>query len=103
MTSADEMYGPITMLCANNRLIKHIPWSVFKLSDQDWHRVVDAHDILRVGFPCSQFEQKLIDYLGLESNSTVLLGRHPSHPLVRPSRPQRSANGLGEETRCTQV
>ena len=103
MTSADEMYGPITTLCANNRLVKHIPWSAFKLSDQDWHRVVDARDILRVRFPSSQFEQKLIVYLGLESNSTVLLSRHPSHPLVHPSRPRRPANGLGEETRRTQV
>ena len=103
MTSADEMYGPITTLCANNHLVKHIPWSAFKLSDRDWHRVVDAHDILGVGFPCSQFEQKLIVYLGLKSNSTVLLGRHPSHPLVCPSRPRRPANSLGEETRCTQV
>jgi len=31
VTSADEMYGPITTLRANNRLTKHIPWSAFKL------------------------------------------------------------------------
>jgi hypothetical protein len=103
VTSANEMYSPITTLRANNCLVKHIPWSAFKLSDRDWHRVVDARNILGVSFPCSQFEQKLIVCLGLESNSTVLLGRHPSHPLVRPSRPRRPANGLGEETRCTQV
>ena len=103
VTSANEMYGPITTLCANNCLVKHIPWSAFKLSDQDWHRVVDACDILGVSFPCSQFEQKLIVCLGLKYNSTVLLGRHPSHPLACPSRPQRPANSLGEETRRTQV
>jgi hypothetical protein len=103
VTSADEMYGPITTLRANNRLVKHISWSAFKLSDRDWHRVVDARDILGVSFPCSQFEQKLIVCLGLKSNSTVLLSRHPSHHLACPSRPRRPANGLGEETRRTQV
>jgi hypothetical protein len=31
MTSADQMYGPITMLCHDNCLMKHIPWTVFKM------------------------------------------------------------------------
>jgi len=48
MTSADAMYGPITTLRRDNRLVKHIPWSAFKMSDQDWTRVVDARDILGV-------------------------------------------------------
>lgn len=48
VTSADAMYGPITTLWHNNRLVKHIPWSAFKMSDQDWTRVVDARDILGV-------------------------------------------------------
>jgi len=97
VTSADEMYGPITMLRANNCLTKHIPWSAFKLSDRDWHRVVDARDILGVGFPCAQFGQKLIDCLGLEFNSTILLSGNPSHPLACPSCARRAANSLGEE------
>ena len=58
VTSADEMYSPIATLHSNNHLIKHIPWSAFKLLDRDWHRVVDAHNILRVGFPCSQLGHK---------------------------------------------
>jgi hypothetical protein len=81
-------------------MIKHIPWSAFKLSDRNWHRVVDAHNILRVGFPCSHFEQKLIDCLGLKFNSTVLLCRHLS-TLWRA--PQIAANSFGEETQGTQV
>ena len=48
VASADEMYGPITMLHRDNRLVKHIPWSAFKMTDRDWTRVVDAHDILGV-------------------------------------------------------
>ena len=36
LTSANEMYGPITMLCHNNHLVKHIPWTTFKLLDIDW-------------------------------------------------------------------
>ena len=48
LTSADEKYGPFTALRCDNRLVKHIPWSAFKLGDRDWLRVVDARDILRV-------------------------------------------------------
>ena len=48
VTSADAMYGPITTLRRNNRLVKHIPWSAFKMSDRDWTRVIDARDILGV-------------------------------------------------------
>ncbi|KAF8971662.1 hypothetical protein BDZ97DRAFT_1650536 [Flammula alnicola] len=47
VTSADEMYGPITTLRRAGRLVKHIPWSAFKMTDQDWARVIDARDILR--------------------------------------------------------
>ena len=42
------MYGPITMLCRDNRVVKHIPWSAFKMTDSDWNWVIDARDILAV-------------------------------------------------------
>ena len=48
LSSADEMYGPITTLRHDNCISKHIPWSAFKLTDLDWTRVVDARDILGV-------------------------------------------------------
>ena len=48
VTSADAMYGPITTLRCDNRLVKHIPWSAFKMTDRDWTRVVDARNILGV-------------------------------------------------------
>ena len=48
MTSADQMYGPIMTLRCDNRLVKHIPWTAFKMTDLDWVRVIDAHDILGV-------------------------------------------------------
>jgi hypothetical protein len=48
VTSADQMYGPITTLCRDNCLVKHIPWTAFKMTDLDWVRVVDARDILGV-------------------------------------------------------
>ena len=48
MTSADQMYGLITTLRHDNRLMKHIPWTAFKMTDLDWVRVVDACDILGV-------------------------------------------------------
>lgn len=48
LSSADELYGPITTLRRDNRVVKHVPWSAFKLADTDWHRVVDVRDILKV-------------------------------------------------------
>ena len=46
MTSADEKYGPITTLRANNRMTKHIPWSAFKLSDWDWHSITHPGEVV---------------------------------------------------------
>ncbi|RDB16020.1 hypothetical protein Hypma_003461 [Hypsizygus marmoreus] len=46
MSTADELYGPITTLRQNGCVVKHIPWSAFKLSDTDWDRVLDASKIL---------------------------------------------------------
>jgi hypothetical protein len=40
------MYGPITTLCRDNRVVKHILWSAFKMIDTNWNRVIDAHNIL---------------------------------------------------------
>jgi hypothetical protein len=48
MSSADKMYGPIMTLRRDNRLLKYIPWSAFKMVDLDWMRVTDARDILEV-------------------------------------------------------
>ena len=60
VTSADQMYGPITTLRRENRLVKHIPWTAFKMTDLDWVRVVDARDILGVRMLVSMRELKLI-------------------------------------------
>jgi hypothetical protein len=48
IASADERFGSITTLRRDGRVIKHIPWSAFKLSDVDWIRVRDAAAILAV-------------------------------------------------------
>jgi hypothetical protein len=45
------------MLRRENRVVKHLPWSAFKLADDDWHRVVDVRDILKVcEDPCHYLE-----------------------------------------------
>jgi len=48
LASADVLFGPITTICANGRVIKKIPWSAFRLLDKDWQRVKDVKDILVV-------------------------------------------------------
>jgi hypothetical protein len=42
------MYGPITTVRRENRVVKNIPWSAFKMVETDWTQVVDARDILGV-------------------------------------------------------
>jgi hypothetical protein len=48
ISSADQLYGPITVLRRDGRVVKNIPWSAFALSDVDWARVIDAKMILAV-------------------------------------------------------
>ena len=35
VSSADELFGPITVICRNGKIIKKIPWSAFKFMDAD--------------------------------------------------------------------
>ncbi|KAH9028420.1 hypothetical protein EDB83DRAFT_2230091, partial [Lactarius deliciosus] len=46
ISSADQLYGPITTLRRDGRVFKQIPWAAFTLSDLDWARVLDAKMIL---------------------------------------------------------
>ena len=52
MNSADALFGPITTIRQDGRLVKEIPWMAFSLSADDWRRVMDARDILAV---CNEF------------------------------------------------
>jgi len=48
VSSADHRYGPITTIRCEGRIVKHIPWSAFALSEGDWERVKEAGEILDV-------------------------------------------------------
>jgi len=48
ISSADHCYGPITTIQREGRILKHIPWSAFALSEGDWERVKEAREILDV-------------------------------------------------------
>ena len=48
VTYADQLYGPITTVRSNGKVVKKIPWLAFKLSNRDWMRVADARNILAV-------------------------------------------------------
>jgi hypothetical protein len=52
VAAADELYGPMTIVHREGRVIKKIPRSAFKISEVDWMRVLDAKLILVV---CSSF------------------------------------------------
>ncbi|KAF9016920.1 hypothetical protein BDP27DRAFT_1251621, partial [Rhodocollybia butyracea] len=42
----DDLYGPITTVRKDGRIEKHIRWSAFKFSAQDWNHVADCKAIL---------------------------------------------------------
>ncbi|KAF8480751.1 hypothetical protein DFH94DRAFT_629678 [Russula ochroleuca] len=46
LSSADKLYGSIMTIHKNNHIFKKIPWSVFKLSKDDWQLVYDTKSIL---------------------------------------------------------
>ena len=52
VNSADALFGPITTIRQDGRLVKEIPWTAFSLSADDWRHVMDARDILAV---CNEF------------------------------------------------
>jgi len=53
ISSADQLFGPITVLRRDGRVFKKIPWTAFALSESDWARVLDAKMILAVSFNLS--------------------------------------------------
>lgn len=48
ISTADDIYGPMTTIRREGRIEKHIRWEAFKLSEADWARVKEARDILQV-------------------------------------------------------
>jgi hypothetical protein len=48
VATADQRFGPITTIRINGRVVKHIPWTAFTFSDDDWSRVKEAADLLEV-------------------------------------------------------
>jgi hypothetical protein len=48
LATADQRFGPITTIRSYGRIVKHIPWTAFTFSDDDWNRVKEAADLLAV-------------------------------------------------------
>lgn len=46
ISSADELFGPITSIRRPGHPVKHIPWTAFTIKSSDWERVNDTHAIL---------------------------------------------------------
>ncbi len=111
VTSADQMYGPITTLRRDNRLVKHIPWTAFKMTDLDWIRVVDARDILGVRTLVSMRESRLIiscsDRIRIKfRNTSPPRSNQPSGVRSLPlknSRPLGRRSGTIQNMPCTKT
>lgn len=93
MTSADEIYDPFTALQWDNRPVKHMPWSAFKMVG-DWKRVIAACDILGVSQVVLILLQGIIQSIRIQSafNNTSSLRR--SQPAGVHYLPLRSFNGM---------
>ena len=46
ISSADELFGPITSIRRPGYPVKHIPWTAFAIKSSDWERANDTHAIL---------------------------------------------------------
>lgn len=46
IVTADQWYGPITTICCDGHVLKHIPWTVFTLMETDWAWVKEVAEIL---------------------------------------------------------
>lgn len=51
MSSADELYGPITTIRHDGH-VKHIPWTAFVLKPHDWDCIQDLRTIITISLRC---------------------------------------------------
>lgn len=82
--SADQRFGPITMIRREGQRPVSIPWSAFTLSEADWQRVVDARDIVAVCFslPFPLLLLTVDHTLGLEPSAAMFLFREPGDSMA---------------------
>lgn len=48
VATAEAKFGPITIIRREGKVVKKIPWSAFRLEEDDWRRVALCVDILAV-------------------------------------------------------
>jgi hypothetical protein len=48
IATADQRYGPITTIRRDGKIVKHIPWTAFSMSEVDWARAKEVAEILAV-------------------------------------------------------
>jgi hypothetical protein len=60
IATADQRYGPITTIRRDGRIVKHIPWTAFSMSEAEWARAKEVADILAVSSGRSGWRQYLI-------------------------------------------
>ncbi|KAG1736230.1 hypothetical protein EDB19DRAFT_1910373 [Suillus lakei] len=46
ISTADELFGPVTVIQHNGKLVKNIPWTAFTFKNTDWEHVNDAREII---------------------------------------------------------
>lgn len=46
ISSADELFGPITTIRRPSHAVKHIPWTAFAFTNRDWERVNDTRIVI---------------------------------------------------------
>ncbi|KIM57749.1 hypothetical protein SCLCIDRAFT_129722, partial [Scleroderma citrinum Foug A] len=87
ISSADELFGPITTIRHMGHPVVHILWSAFALNVSDWEHINDVHGIVSDA-------NKLQQSFSSENHGNT---------LVCSSCSQRTADKLGSEKKYNKV
>jgi len=99
ITTADQWYGPITTIHSHGHILKHIPWTAFTITGNDWERVKEVSEILAVRFThldctITKTDMKCSNIIIL----AILLCREAAHTLAGSSGNRRAPNS--GENKC---
>lgn len=85
VSCADDLFGPITTVRRNNRLVKTINWTAFRLSEADWELVNRVSAILGVSYIVSNMHSAEFIYerVGRQLRPANFLIQHVTHSLAR--------------------
>ncbi|KAH9012214.1 hypothetical protein EDB83DRAFT_2321965 [Lactarius deliciosus] len=62
IVTANQRYGPITTICHDGSVTKHIPWTAFHMSEEDWAWVKEVAKILATAWEAKHHKRSFAKY-----------------------------------------